>query len=233
MHTCAKAAVGLLAGIIFVCAMPAQGQIVSVKDGGKNVYINDNPPPEAKGKARVSSRAVPVRASLAQPGQPKAARRHTREELEQMARDTAERHRIDPMLVTAMIEAESNWDPLAVSSKGAQGLMQLVPGTADFLGVTDVFDPEQNLDGGVRYLRMMLERYDGDLEKALAAYNAGPTAVDRKGGVPDYRETRAYVQKITDRYFRPGSGRSPNGLNRTRSIYRTVDERGRVVFTNE
>ena len=205
MWTRAKAAVGLLAGILLVCAMPVRGQIVSVKDGGKSVYINDDPPAKPKSTpTRASSAAAPARLpqaqTVAKPAQPRTVRRHTKEELQQMAHSIAEKHQVDPVLVTAVIESESNWDPLAVSSKGAQGLMQLVPGTAEFLGVTDVFDPEQNLDGGVRYLRMMLERYNGDLEKALAAYNAGPEAVERYGGVPPYPETHHYVAQIIREY---------------------------------
>jgi soluble lytic murein transglycosylase-like protein len=150
-----------------------------------------------------------------------------------MVHETAERHRVDPALVRAVIEAESNWNPSAVSRKGAQGLMQLAPGTAERFGVGDAFNPKQNLDGGVRYLRMLLERYNGDLNRSLAAYNAGEGAVDRARGVPNYRETRYYVQKVTDSYFRPGSGRLPNWGSATRPIYRTSDERGRVIFANE
>jgi len=213
----------LLAGIVFAWAPPASGQIASVVDeDGKLVYVNANPAPVPTGRRGASGKA---RAS--------SARAIPREELERMAREAAERHKVDPVLISALIDAESSWDPQAISSKGAQGLMQLIPETADELGVQDPFDPEQNLDGGVRHLRSLLEKYDGDLDRALAAYNAGAGAVDRAGGVPNYRETRLYVQKITDSYFRPGSGRATRVLSQTRAIYRTVDERGRLVFTNE
>ena len=96
----------------------------------------------------------------------------------------AQRHGLDPNLVLAVVGVESAFQPDAVSNKGAQGLMQLMPGTARDLGVTDALDPAQNLDGGTRYLRMLMSRYGGDLGKALAAYNAGPGAVKRHGGVP-------------------------------------------------
>ena len=110
---------------------------------------------------------------------------------------TAEKHHVDPNLVRAVISTESNWNASAVSRKGALGLMQLIPGTAQRLGVGNAFDPAQNVDAGVRYLGMLLERYNGDLNKTLAAYNAGPGAVDRFGGVPNFRETRNYVEKVT------------------------------------
>jgi soluble lytic murein transglycosylase-like protein len=162
-----------------------------------------------------------------------AIERANREKIEDMIREVSARYRVDPALVRAVIETESHWNSSAVSRKGAQGLMQLVPGTAQQLGVNNAFDPKQNLDGGVRYLHTLLERYNGDLDKALAAYNAGPGAVDRARGVPRYRETREYVQKVTDSYFRPGSDRLSHALGAPRPIYRMVAEDGRVVFTNE
>ncbi len=106
------------------------------------------------------------------------------------------RYRIDPDLVNSVIRAESGFKVHAVSPKGAQGLMQLMPGTASNLGVSNAFDPNANVDGGTRYLRELLERYNFDLVKALAAYNAGPHRVEQYGGVPPYLETRKYVASI-------------------------------------
>ena len=156
-----------------------------------------------------------------------------REKIEVMIREVSARYLVDPALVRAVIETESNWNSTAVSAKGALGLMQLIPATAQQFGVNNAFDPKQNLDGGVHYLQMLLQRYNGDLDKALAAYNAGPGAVDRAGGVPKYRETRDYVQKVTGSYYRPGSDRLPRAFSAPRPIYRTVGENGRLVFTNE
>jgi len=106
------------------------------------------------------------------------------------------RYHLDPDLVNSVIHAESGFDPHAVSSKGARGLMQLMPQTASRLGVTDSFDPGANVEGGTRYLRALLERYNFDLIKALAAYNAGPQRVDQYHGVPPYYQTQAYVAGI-------------------------------------
>jgi soluble lytic murein transglycosylase-like protein len=108
----------------------------------------------------------------------------------------AAKYGVDPALVKGLIDAESDFDATAVSAAGAKGLMQLMDGTAASLGVSDSFDPAQNIDGGVRFLSSLLDRYGGDVEMALAAYNAGPGAVDKAGGVPDIAETQVYVPRV-------------------------------------
>ncbi|MBN2371127.1 MAG: lytic transglycosylase domain-containing protein [Vicinamibacteria bacterium] len=126
--------------------------------------------------------------------------------LESLATETARRHGLPPDLVLAVVAVESDFRPSAISPKGAQGLMQLMPGTATELGVTDPFDPQENLDGGVRHLGALITKHDGDVIKALAAYNAGSAAVQRHGGVPPYPETREYVRKVIARWKRPETG---------------------------
>jgi soluble lytic murein transglycosylase-like protein len=118
--------------------------------------------------------------------------------IKKMVEGVSRRQGIDSELIFAVMEAESNFDPAAVSSKGARGLMQLMPDTAAELGV-DPDEPEQNIEGGARYLGQMMTKY-GDLDKALAAYNAGPGKVDSYGGVPPFPETKKYVNKVLQRY---------------------------------
>lgn len=117
-------------------------------------------------------------------------------DLNEVVNSASGRYRLDPDLVNSVIKAESGFNVRAVSPKGARGLMQLMPGTASQLGVPNAFDPQANVEGGTKYLRELLERYNFDLVKALAAYNAGPQRVEQFGGVPPYYETRAYVARI-------------------------------------
>ncbi len=139
----------------------------------------------------------------------------------------AARHRVQPGLVKAVIAAESNFMPNAVSRVGAQGLMQLMPATAEALGVERPFGIIENMDGGVRYLRAMLDRY-GDLTRALAAYNTGPSAVDLYRGVPPYPETQAYVKRVLEYYrgyrreFERSSSRAAGGAQAPRADPRSI-----------
>lgn len=116
-----------------------------------------------------------------------------------MVRELAPQYQLNPELVLAVIEAESNFNPQARSHKNAQGLMQLIPETAERFGVRDVWDPEQNIRGGMAYLRWLMQYFDGDLELVLAGYNAGEGAVQRHGGIPPYSETQSYVKRIITR----------------------------------
>ena len=116
-----------------------------------------------------------------------------------MIREASQRYQVDPRLIKSVIRAESNFNYLAVSRKGALGLMQLMPGTADDMQVADPFDPKENINGGTRYLRKMLGMFNGNLRLALAAYNAGPNRVVKLGRVPHLKETREYISKV--QYF--------------------------------
>lgn len=150
----------------------------------------DEPPSNPRLSAS-TKKPVPIPAPFLRASQPGPALH-----LDDVVNSASGRYRLDPDLVNSVIKAESGFNVRAVSPKGAQGLMQLMPGTASTLGVSNAFDPAANVEGGTKYLRELLERYNFDLVKALAAYNAGPQRVEQFGGVPPYYETRVYVAKV-------------------------------------
>jgi soluble lytic murein transglycosylase-like protein len=188
------------AGGVIGCALTlvlsagaAQADIYVYRDAGGTMHFSDYPKHAGfKQDTRLS-------------GPSEAARRRARawspDDVRREIHARADRHGLDPVLVEKVVWAESNFNPLAVSQKGAMGLMQLMPATADLLSVAEPFDPVQNLEGGMRYLRYLLDRFSGRLDLALAAYNAGEGRVLRAGGVPAITETRHYVRKIMTAYL--------------------------------
>ena len=145
--------------------------------------------------------------------------------------ESAQRFNLDPDLVKAVIQIESHFNPRALSSKGCMGLMQLHPDTARRFGVSDAFDPAQNIRGGVQYLRFLTDHFKGNLPLVLAAYNAGENAVIRHQGIPPYRETQQYVRKVTALYqsFKPVSDRADSDQRLTRVVL----PNGSILFTND
>ena len=214
---------------------PAQAQITSeTATDGRRLFVNAEPRVIAKLSARKpASQSIYLQSEISFTGTDRPAMFLDRDGAEKLVREAAERHKVDPALVRAVIETESNWNPAARSHKGAMGLMQLIPTTAMRFGVNDAYNPRQNVDAGVKYLKTLLERYRGNLDLALAAYNAGEGAVDRAHGIPAFRETQSYVRKVQDAYYRPGSGRMDEAYTRSSRIHRQVDENGRIIFTNE
>jgi soluble lytic murein transglycosylase len=170
-------------------ARAADAQIFVYKDAYGRTFFTDTPQHEGFSRYRPKGEVLARRVSRAQ----------TRS-YDPAIKRASRHHGVSPALVKAVIAAESGFDSQAVSTKGAQGLMQLMPGTARDLGVDDALDPWQNIDGGTRYLGKMIERFPGELALAVAAYNAGPEAVTRHRGVPPYDETRSYVERVLRLY---------------------------------
>ena len=170
---------------LFLALLPVLAEAgdvrVVVGASGRKVILNEN---SAQRTRRLSGKLVPVPDTDLQP----LIDRHSGNQ------------NLDPKLVQALIQAESGYNVRAVSNKGAIGLMQLMPSTASLLNVQNPYDPDDNIRGGTRYLRQMLDRFAGRLELAVAAYNAGPGAVERHGGIPPFAETRAYVRRVLSLY---------------------------------
>jgi soluble lytic murein transglycosylase-like protein len=194
-------------GLVTLLSATAGAEVYSFRDRRGTQHFT-NVPTDSRFRAIPLERARVTRISLSAPGTARTPRRSfalARSEgmwsaapadLERMIVQTALRYGVEPALVHAVVRAESDFDHLAISSAGAQGLMQLMPGTASDVGVRNAFHPQENLDGGVYYLRQMIDRFSGNVQLALAAYNAGPATVERFGGVPPYAETIDYLQRV-------------------------------------
>lgn len=208
--------------ILLLCAAPplhAQRISASVDTTGRVVFNND--PVAAQTPAVASQR-------------PQSSK-NNQKYITGLIDDAAAHHRMDPDLIRAIVEVESHYNPRAVSSRGAMGLMQLIPPTARRFGVSNVFDPVENLDGGIRYLKYLMGMFNGNLELSLAAYNAGENAVSRSGGVPPIAETRNYLRKINGIYPLRRAQNRINAAERAREariIVRTVGADGIVRFSN-
>jgi soluble lytic murein transglycosylase-like protein len=195
--------------LLCVWASPAEAQIYALREANGTLVLSDKPL-GAQARTFAVQGVSTIRTTIGTPGVPGTS------QFDSLIEEHAARHDVRPELVRAVIQVESAFNPRATSNKGAMGLMQLMPGTASDLGVTHPYNPEENIRGGVAYLRQLLDRFDGNEELALAAYNAGPLAVERHGdAVPPYRETREYVQKIR--------ARSGAALTQPIRIYRWVE----------
>jgi soluble lytic murein transglycosylase-like protein len=231
---CAK---GLLALAITAVPSMAQKKIVAFMDSSGKVMFSNNaenalPQPSTAGASTIST----------------AIASNSPTPTHELIDSIAGNHGVDPALVKAMIHTESGFNRTAVSPKGALGLMQLIPTTGARYGVTDFFDPKQNIEGGVRYMKFLLEKFNGDVDLSLAAYNAGENLVGRIGRIPSIPETRDYVRKVRARYGRvstPALTASPDmspaisnvagvvgPIQPRQELFRSVDERGVVHFSN-
>ena len=183
-----------LAAALLLClftAVPAQAQIFTWQDASGMLVVSNKPRTDVGTSVTYVVPGTAIRTPVKPPQTARSA------QFDDLIQHHATQHGVSADLVRAVIQAESGFNPLAVSPKGALGLMQLMPATARELGVSNPFQPGENIRGGVTYLAGLLTRFNQNVELALAAYNAGPGKVERYGDVPPYRETQAYVKKIT------------------------------------
>jgi soluble lytic murein transglycosylase-like protein len=199
-----KLARGALIGLLLFPASVFAGDLYSYVDADGVMHFTNVPSERRYRKVRKVTRAGEVAGVyrvIVGRGKPSVRVRRSAESWEEHIQAAAKKYRLPVALLKAVMAVESNFDPEAVSEKGAVGLMQLMPRTAREMYVSDSYDPVQNIEGGARYLRILANQYEGDMVKTLAAYNAGPEAVRRSGGaIPDIPETREYVRKVVALY---------------------------------
>lgn len=199
----------------------------SLSAGSIYSYVDEN---GVRVWSNVGTKRVSPKAPVSAPKSDRAANFYP------MIRESASKYGVDEGLVQAIIKVESNYDPTAVSVKDCKGLMQLHPDTARRFGVSNVFDPAENIEGGVRFLSHLMKSFD-DLDLVLAAYNAGENAVKRYDGIPPYSETKQYVQKVRsivgeDPPSPKEAEKEAKPTRRNRRVFRSVDADGKVLFTN-
>lgn len=199
----------------------ASGYIEIPTDQIERFEIDTAPPPRTPPRPQAEAASPQTSAGPAQTA-------ISRQELNKMVASAGERHQLDPDFINSVIRAESDFHPFAVSKKGAQGLMQLMPETASQLGVANAFDPNSNVEAGTKYLRELLEKYNFDVAKALAAYNAGPKRVDQYHGIPPYFETQAYISRIIRDFNRQKLAENPELARKAKTAPRTSTETTRA-----
>ena len=220
-------------------AAPASAEVFMYRDAAGNILLTDAPRQgmdlnASKGTLLASakysySKSKPDRPSRKATVSTGKVKHYTR--YNALIKKSAKRYKLDPKLVSAVIQVESQFNASAVSHSGAVGLMQLMPSTAKQLGVSNRYDPSQNIEGGTKYLRYLIQRFDGNLTYALAGYNAGPLNVEKHEGIPPFKETQRYVKKIFSIYK---GGKTMNLADRSgNTISRYKLEDGTVVYTNE
>ena len=191
----------LLCALAVLVATPAIAQDVYRYEEKDGTIIYTNVPPSGSAKAKATKLKGSFKPAQ-RPTQAAVPRARSKSAYDEAINEAASRYNIPPALVRAIMHAESAFDPQALSHKGASGLMQLMPATAEDMYVKDIFEPRENIEGGVRYLRVLANQYNGDMVKMIAAYNAGPKAVEKYGGaIPPYAETQAYVRKVLALYY--------------------------------
>lgn len=180
---------------IINCDLCVAGPIYVYTEDDGTIRFTSKPPADGR-EAKVFTSSGQNFSSYSSWGPPKSEGKLFLTAFEDSINQAARRHRVHPALIRAVIHVESGFQPTAVSPKGAKGLMQLMPSTAKIMGVTNILSPYQNIDGGTRWLANMYKKFKGNLKYALAAYNAGPGAVEQHRGIPPYEETRRYVTKV-------------------------------------
>lgn len=201
----------LTASLLLAWCLPAQATIIQYRGSDGRLYYSNRPAVSRPQRRPESATAQTP------PVSPKRA------PILRLVNELARHHHVEPQLVLAIIRAESDFDPHAVSRAGAQGLMQLMPATAERYRVVDPFDPRDNITGGIRYLKELLRRFPGDLRQVLAAYHAGEGAVQRYGGIPPYSSTQHYVKRVMAFYGKPTA---------SRKIYRYRTANGSILLTD-